>query len=126
VSRLLDTDIIVDLTRNNPAAIEYIDSLEGDWTISALTSLELVAGARDKLEVASIDAMIAKYSEISPDEGIARRAYLLLKTHAKSHGLRTIDSLIAATALERGLTLATRNKRHFQMIPGLSLDVPGY
>jgi predicted nucleic acid-binding protein len=29
------------------------------------------------------------------------------------------DALIAATALELGLTLYTRNVRDFQMIPGL-------
>jgi predicted nucleic acid-binding protein len=49
-----------------------------------------------------------------------------MKTYARSHGLRTFDSLIAATALEEGLTLATKNRKHFHMIGGLKLDVPDY
>jgi predicted nucleic acid-binding protein len=31
---------------------------------------------------------------------------------------------VAATAIEEGLTLVTRNRRHFSMIEGLSLLVP--
>ena len=42
---LVDTDVMVDLTRNNQAAIEYVDRLRGRWSISAITSLELIAGA---------------------------------------------------------------------------------
>jgi predicted nucleic acid-binding protein len=34
--------------------------------------------------------------------------------------------MVAATALEQGLTLLTRNKRHFAMIDGLILQAPDY
>jgi predicted nucleic acid-binding protein len=40
--------------------------------------------------------------------------------------LHVFDSLVAATAIEEGLTLVTRNRRHFGMIEGLSLLVPQY
>jgi predicted nucleic acid-binding protein len=40
--------------------------------------------------------------------------------------LDTLDALIAATALEEGLTLATKNRKHFQMIGHLKLEVPDY
>jgi hypothetical protein len=123
---LVDTDIMVDLTRNNQAAIEYMDSLRDGWSVSAITSLELIAGARNQRETAEIDLILSAYPSISPGEEIARRAYYLMKTYARSHGLRTFDSLIAATALEEGLTLATKNRKHFHMIGGLKLDVPGY
>jgi predicted nucleic acid-binding protein len=39
-------------------------------------------------------------------------------------GLRLPDALIAATALERGLTLTTRNRRHFEAVPGLGVRAP--
>ena len=41
-----------------------------------------------------------------------------------SHGLVIPDALIAATALEHGLALYTRNVRDFQMIPSLTLVRP--
>jgi len=53
-------------------------------------------------------------------------AYELLKRYAKSDGLRTFDALIAATAIEAGLTLVSKNRKHFQMINGLNLEVPDY
>jgi predicted nucleic acid-binding protein len=40
--------------------------------------------------------------------------------------LQALDSLIAATALEDLLALATRNRKHFQMIGDLKLEVPDY
>jgi predicted nucleic acid-binding protein len=36
------------------------------------------------------------------------------------------DSLIAATAIEKALTLITLNRRHFQMIESLQVEVPDY
>jgi len=41
-------------------------------------------------------------------------------------GLRTCDSLIAATAIEERRTLVTKNRKHFEMIDGLTIDVPEY
>ena len=49
MSYLVDTDIVVDMTRNPDRAIEYLDTL-GDWSISAITSLELLSGARNQRE----------------------------------------------------------------------------
>jgi predicted nucleic acid-binding protein len=54
------------------------------------------------------------------------RAYELLKLYAKPHGLHVFDSLVAATAIEEGFTLVTKNRRHFGVIEDLSLEVPGY
>lgn len=66
------------------------------------------------------------YAAIPPTEEITRRAYYLMKTYARSDGLRTFDALIAATALEEGLGLATKNRKPFRMITGLTIDVPNY
>jgi predicted nucleic acid-binding protein len=35
-------------------------------------------------------------------------------------------SLIAATALDAGLTLVTRNRKHFEIIDGIRLQIPPY
>jgi predicted nucleic acid-binding protein len=37
-----------------------------------------------------------------------------MKTHAKSDGLLPMDALIAATALNEGITLSTKNKKTFR------------
>jgi predicted nucleic acid-binding protein len=123
---LIDSDIMVDFTRGAAEAVDYLQSLGRDCRISAITALELIAGARTQREVADLDILISIYGQIPPTEGVMRRAYYLMKAHAKSAGLRTLDAVIAATALEEGLTLATRNRKHFQMIGDLKLEVPNY
>jgi predicted nucleic acid-binding protein len=86
----------------------------------------LIAGARNQREVTDLDILISAYEQIPPTDDVTRRAYDLMKTHAKSAGLGTLDALIAATAIENGLTLVSKNRKHFQMIGELSLEAPDY
>jgi predicted nucleic acid-binding protein len=91
-----------------------------------VTALELIVGARDNRDLAGIDAFLSRYIIVPLRDSIGTRAYELVKRYSKSHGLHVFDSLVAATAMEEGLTLVTRNRRHFGMIQGLSLAVPQY
>lgn len=123
---LLDSDVLIDLSRGKPAAHEYLDALQEGWAISQVSALELIVGSRDNRDLTVIDAFLTVFVVIPLLESTGRRAYDLLKRYAKSHGLHVFDSLVAATALEEGLTSVTRNRRHFGMIEGLSLSVPRY
>lgn len=49
-----------------------------------------------------------------------------MKKYAKSHGLDPLDALIAASAINSDLTLATKNRKHFKAIDGLKLEVVRY
>ena len=123
---LIDSDVMVDFTRGNSKAADYLDGLGGDCLLSAITALELIAGARNQREVIDLDGLISAYEQIPPNEEIARRAYALMMTFARSHGLHALDALIAATAIENGFTLVSKNRKHFQMIGELKLEVPSY
>jgi tRNA(fMet)-specific endonuclease VapC len=123
---LVDTDVLVDVSRNNKAAIAFIDHLSNEWALSEMTALELISGAKNQREVEFIDRLIEAYETIPVNDTIGRHAYDLLKAHAKSDGLRTFDALIAATAIEERLTLVTKNRKHFRMIDGLPINVPEY
>jgi len=123
---LVDTDILVDVSRNNETAIDFLDQLDDSWSMSIITALELIVGARNKKEVNQIDQLVAVYSTIPLTTEIGNSSYGLLRQFAKSHGLRVFDSLIAATAIEGDLTLLSKNKKHFQMISNLNLEIPRY
>jgi predicted nucleic acid-binding protein len=88
--------------------------------------MELIVGARDKRELTTIDSFLAMYQVVPLSESIAAGAYRLLKTYAKMHRLHLFDSLIAATAIEKALTLVTLNRKRYQMIDGVVLEVPDY
>jgi predicted nucleic acid-binding protein len=123
---LIDTDVMIDVSRRNAAAATYVDSLD-DITISIITAHELIVGARNQRDADGIDSLMQTYPvQTDLDARITGRAYQLLKRHAKPDGLRTFDALIAATAIEDGFTLVSKNRKHFQMIGDLNLEVPIY
>jgi hypothetical protein len=123
---LIDSDVLIDISQGIKAAREYVDALTEEWGISQVSALELIVGARDQRELATIDAFLSAYAIIPIRESTGKRAYELLKLYAKPHGLHVFDSLVAATAMEEGLTLVTRNQRHFGVIKGLPLAIPTY
>jgi predicted nucleic acid-binding protein len=123
---LIDSNVLIDVSRGNAGAIKYVDRLTEPWALSQVTAMELIVGARDKGDIATIDGFLSLYPVVPLSDSIGTRAYQLLKTYAKSHGLHVFDSLVAATAMEKMLTLVTLNRKHYQMIEGLQLEVPEY
>lgn len=85
--------------------------------------MELIQGCLNKKELKDIKEFInCNFSSvIHPDERISEKAILLLEKHSLSDGLRTVDSIIAASALIKNSTLATANYRHFKNITGLDV-----
>jgi predicted nucleic acid-binding protein len=116
---------MIDVSRRNSAAAEYLDSLETP-VISVITAHELIVGAHDKRDQAAIEIMVNFFPVVHIDAAIGDFAYGLLKRYAKSHGLRPLDALIAATALDIGACLVTRNRKHFTMIEDLVWEIPDY
>lgn len=52
---LVDTDILIDITKGSAGAIQYLRSLKDPWSISIITAMELIVGGRNKEEAARID-----------------------------------------------------------------------
>ena len=48
---LIDTDVMIDVSRRNAAAASFVDSLD-DLTISIVTAHELIVGARKEKQMA--------------------------------------------------------------------------
>ena len=107
---LIDTDVMIDVSRANASAASYPDALT-DPVISIVTAQESIVGARDNRDLAGIDSLVSTYPVIHIDASVGQLAYDLLKRYAKSDGLRTFDSLIAATAIRRGYDLVSRNRK---------------
>jgi hypothetical protein len=75
---LIDTDVMIDLSRGNADAADCVDSLS-DPAISIVTAQELIVGARDKRDLNAIDSLVSMYRVIHIDAAIGQRAYELLK-----------------------------------------------
>ena len=98
---LIDSDVLIDISRGKQAAREYVDALTEGWAISQISALELIVGARDKRELTNIDTFLSAYVIVPLRDSTGKRAYELLKRYAKPHGLHVFDSLVAATAIWR-------------------------
>ena len=123
---LIDTDVLIDVAKGKEAAMNHLDLLPEDWSISVITAMEVLVGARDKREMGKLEEFLTAIPVVPLSPGVGSKAYELLKGYAKSHGLRIFDAMIAATTIEDGKTLVTRNHKHFRMIPDLKLDIPDY
>jgi predicted nucleic acid-binding protein len=121
---IIDTDILIWYFRGNEGARDFVAGVPYQKRmISALCVMELIQGCADKSELKSVkDFIRLNFPQVTyPDERIFEKAIGLLEHHALSDGLRTVDSLIAASALSHKAALATANYKHFRSIEGLNV-----
>ena len=119
MSVLLDTSVVVDVLRGVPAAIRYAGSLDAPPTCSEITRVEVLTGLRSA-ERSKTERLFRSLRWVEVDEAIARRAGEMGRRIRRSHpGVGTSDLIIASTAEELGLTLATLNVKHFPTVAGL-------
>jgi len=123
-SMIFDTDVLVWFLRGDSAAVRLIES-QSERAISVVTAMELLQGARSRGEIKEIHQFIqqSRIRLIPVNESISHVALSLLEAYALGQGLRVADALIAATAREAALPLATGNARHFKAIAGLEVKV---
>lgn len=125
--KLLDTTILIDLSRGKSAAADFIDENRRSQTplfISVISAMELIYGCRDKAEVEKAKRLIADYTLLHLSPADSAKAFELMLAYSKSHNLAIPDALIAGTAIVQDLDLATDNDRHFKMISGLRVNRP--
>lgn len=116
---LIDTNIVIDVLRQKPKALAFIAALGQRPSLSVITVTELYAGARSRREVSRIETLIGGAHVLPVSRDIARLAGQAIKHYQRSHGLDDFDAIIAATAEQHGLDLATLNVKHFPMLPKL-------
>lgn len=121
---IIDTDVLIWYFRGNEDARDFVAGVPYQKRmISALCVMELIQGCADKNELKSVKEFIrVNFSKvIYPDERVFEKAIGLLEHHALSDGLRTVDALIAASALSHKAAFATANYKHFKGIKELNV-----
>ena len=107
---LVDTDVFIDHLRGARRLVPGRHRLH----YSVVTSAELFAGT---VATEALLGLLDPFREIVVDRAVAERAGRV----RRESGIRLPDALIAATALEHRLSLATRNHRDFQQVRGLRI-----
>lgn len=125
---LLDTNILSDLVRQPQGLIKNRIEAAGEETIctSIIVAAELRYGAEKSGsgQLADRVDLILSAIEILPLQTPVDREYAKLRHYLARQGtlIGPNDMLIAANALEAGLTVITANIGEFSRIPGLQVE----
>ncbi|HXT34959.1 MAG TPA: type II toxin-antitoxin system VapC family toxin [Chloroflexota bacterium] len=128
MSYLIDSDWIADWLNGNTTATQLISALpsSGALHISIISYGEIYEGIYYSLNPTAAAQGFRRFLQAVTILPLSRRT---MQVFARTRGqlrqggnlIPDADLLIAATAMQHTLTLATRNKKHFSRIPGLIL-----
>lgn len=126
---LLDTNIcIYIIKRRPPQVLERFRSRNlGEIGISAITVAELSYGVQKSQRVAqnqvALEQFLLPLALLEFDEAAAL-TYGKIRAELERQGnpIGSLDLLIAAQALNRGITLVTNNRGEFERVDGLAIE----
>ena len=121
---IADTDVLVDFLRGAGEAERISAELKtGRLCVAAITAFELWAGAKNPQQLAMVESLIAALVVLPLDHSSAKCAAEIHRNLSRAGTtIGMADSLIAGIALDRDAILITRNRKHYQRVPGLKLS----
>lgn len=127
-----DTTFVIDLLDGDERALELLDLIEAERRperVSAITVLELHEGIRRSekpdAEKRRVVSVLDSKHVVPADHGIMRRAGTLSgDLFGEGRPIDREDCIVAATALQEGEPVVTRNEAHFRRVEGI--DVKTY
>jgi len=118
---LFDTDVLIWVFRGNRKAARIVDAMT-DRSLSIVTYMELVQGARSRQELRQIKGFLsdAAFQVVPLSDTIGHRASIYVEEYGLGTALGVADALIAATAVENNQPLCTGNHRHYSSVKKLA------
>lgn len=120
---LVDSNILIDVLRGDAQAAAFVDFID-QVHISVVTAAEILVGSRNKAEMEINSELLNRCEIIYPDTRELDLALDTIKNNNPRDGIEFDDALIAASAISQGMTLATRDGRHFKNIERLKIYAP--
>ena len=125
--KLLDTDTCIGLLKGDDAVVAAWCSCGEQCALPSMVLGELYYGAFKPVfreeELKRVDRFVDIFPEIRPSRRSMRRFGEIKATlEQKGSPLADEDIIIAATAIDEGLTLVTGNIRHYNRIETLVIE----
>jgi len=123
VTFLLDSNVFIyflndDLTEEGNRLFE--EAIASGGAFSLISRLEVLGYSLSSSKRQDAEEILQLFQELPIDDAVINQAIAL----RSSSRIKSIDALIAATALLHELPLITRNTKDFEAIAGLSLIDP--
>ncbi len=119
-----DTDVLIDfLQGKNPAADRVkLEIEDAHLAVTAIGRFEILSGTKSKRVEQVVRQLLDAIPCLPVDVTAADRAAALRRELAeRGMDIGMADSLVAGVVLSSGSQLLTRNRRHFERVPGLKL-----
>ena len=117
----LDSDILISLLRKDNPTKELLESLEGNFCISAINYFELWFGRKNS---ELISELLGWLEVLNLDEESSKIAADILRELKKDGELIDLkDLFIASICIKNEAELLTNNKKHFQRLEKYNLKL---
>lgn len=119
---IFDTDIFIWTQRGNEKAAILMEKADEKY-LSIQTYMELLQCAKNKIQHKQTKDFLTSFGFVvlPLTENIGHRASIYVEEYTLSSSLRAGDAIIAATAVENNMMLASSNVKHFRVIKELRL-----
>ena len=123
----IETSVIIEYLRGKADTVAVLDELEGPFVSGFICLAELYDGifrVHDKEQAeAAVLHFFRGLDEIRALDEESARIFGATRAVLKKRGsvIEDIDLIIAALCISGGYTLLTRNTKHFERVPDLSL-----
>jgi predicted nucleic acid-binding protein len=118
-----DSDVIIDALSGRDPERQFAAALRaGTLATTTISTFELESGARSDAAREAVRVLLDAVPALHFDQDAARQAADVrraLEQEGRTIGMA--DYLIAGICLARGARLLTRNRAHFERVPGLVL-----
>jgi tRNA(fMet)-specific endonuclease VapC len=134
--KVLDTDMLTHLFARHERVLAVLHKQDDEVATTVISRIEILQGrfamllkAADGSELQRaqrwLDETVANLAEIPkllPVDAASAAQFDRLRANKKLKRIGRADLLIAAISLANRATLVTRNRKDFQLVPGLQLE----
>jgi tRNA(fMet)-specific endonuclease VapC len=125
--KLLDTDTCIAILRGNAAVIERRTATTEDVATTWITAAELYYGAAKSIAPEKNRALVTSFLVTLPVLGLDAASVQIFgeaKALLERQGQRLADAdlFIGAIAVVQRATVVTGNRRHYERIPGVTVE----
>ncbi len=124
----VDTDFLIDLSNREQKVIEKLKEIRASGDMVYTTTISIGEYYTGAYRSRNIEAGVAKAKELLKTfvpltvDYESARLWGQLSVELRSNPIGDLDLLIASISLLNKQVLLTRNKKHFERVPGLQIE----
>ena len=125
----VDSDVLINFLRNKTSALNALNQLNKkneELITTSVNSFELLRGVSNlsKNKEEHIRKFLDNFTILDFDFDSSKKAAEIFNTlKEQGNSLDIVDVMIAAIAITNNQSLLTENKKHFERVEGLTLEV---